>query len=67
MKYQVQVVGEPMQDFTSLNAAIDYATRHVYLPWEDGVKAYAELMEGRSYQYSYGFKSVEIVPILEAS
>lgn len=62
MRYQVIVTGQPMQDFTSVEAAIDYAARNVYLPWENGQKAIETLKDGKTFSYGYGFKDVEIIP-----
>jgi hypothetical protein len=56
----VLVTDEPMQSFTSVVSAIDYAARHVYLPVEKGRACCKALNEGRPYAYSYGFKEVEI-------
>jgi hypothetical protein len=62
-KYQVIVSGEAMQDFLSLESAIDYAARHVYLPWKASLQGISLLLEGRVFRYGYGFKDVEICPV----
>lgn len=60
MKYQVLVVGEPMQDFLSIKEAIDYASRHVYLSQDKGKELVKALENNKSVAYSYGFKEVAI-------
>lgn len=58
MRYQVLVVGEPMQDFVDYMSAIDYAARHVYLAPEKGIAALNALKKGANFSYRYGFKEV---------
>ena len=60
MRYQVLVTNEPMQDFTCIVSAIDYASRHVYLEWDNGILAIETLENGKDFTYSYGFKEVLI-------
>lgn len=63
IRYQVFVTNQPMQDFTVISSAIDYATRHVYLSWENGQLAIQALLEGKPFNYSYGMFSVDIIPV----
>lgn len=65
MRYQVIVTGYPMQDFTVIESAIDYAARHVYLPQDKGKKAKKALEAETPVAYSYGFKDVVIIPVKE--
>jgi len=62
-RYQVYVENEPMQDFTNIDSAIDYASSHVYLDPKLGRAVKFELENNKSVKYSYGFKSVELKPI----
>lgn len=60
MRYQVLITNEPMQDFTCITSAIDYASRHVYLEWNNGILAIETLENGKPFSYTYGFKEVSI-------
>lgn len=63
MRYQVQVLNDSLKEFDSIESALDYAARHVYLPWEQGQLALTRLKSGITYSYSYGFLSADIIPI----
>ena len=62
--FDVYVENTFVYTFNSVAAALDYATRHVYLSnsygtYEEIVKG---LISGKTFVYSYGFNSVTIIP-----
>lgn len=61
-RYRVYVDGQPVQDFGDITAAIDYAARHVYLPWEKSKDAIELIQTGQTFRYCYGFMSADIEP-----
>ena len=58
--YRAMVEGEPLQTFSTAGAALDYATRHVYLPGSRGEEAMRAIQSGEPFHYSYGFRTVTI-------
>ena len=74
-KYKVRVEGNPEYTFDSIGAAMDHATRQVYMPTVHHDMCRIALRAGESFSYSYGFKTVELEatakeiskPVLDAS
>jgi len=58
--YTVQIENLATQEFESINAAIDYAARHVYLAPRHLDMLEAALRGGQEYTYEYGFKAVTL-------
>lgn len=58
--YTVQIMNSAAQEFESINAAIDYAARHVYLAPRHLDMLEAALRGGQEYTYEYGFKAVTL-------
>lgn len=67
IKYEVIVTGGSvqMQDFDNITSAIDYAARHVYLPWDASLKGIELLKKHKEFSYSYGFNEAHIIPKIE--
>lgn len=58
--YTVQIENSAAQTFDNINAAVDYATRHVYLAPRHFDSLDAALRGGQEYTYAYGFKTVTL-------
>jgi hypothetical protein len=62
-KFHVEIEGGARQTFDSPAEALAYAGAHVYLPPERANDAERLLLLGQIVMYSYGFTSVNIVPV----
>lgn len=59
-KYKVRVEGSPEYTFDSIGAAMDHATRQVYMPSRHYDMCETYLLAGSKYEYQYGEKTVEL-------
>jgi len=58
--YTVQIENSAAQTFDNISAAVDYASRHVYLSPRHFDSLDAALRSGQEYTYAYGFKTVTL-------
>ena len=59
-RYKVRVQGDMERVFDTIVAAMEYATRSVYMAPRHFDMCEISLRAGDSYAYEYGFKSVEL-------
>lgn len=62
MNFFVQIEGDSAKPCRTADDAITYAKTRVYLSTADEIRVRADLQNGQTAQYAYGFKSVQIIP-----
>jgi hypothetical protein len=62
MKYYVSIEGQKLEVFDAPDVALGFAKTQVYLSPERYNTGLGLLKAGKIFNYSYGFKSVDIIP-----